>query len=426
MSIKVALRVKPRTKLNGNNDIYGFLRLCSTKYYFIRKSQYSTKKNVDENVVYKIDPKVKPLRDKILYSEYLCYEKIKLGYLKRLKLKQKLEEIEEKDRVVRQVNEPVFSVLLNRIDNSNSTDFKAKNETETLSDSDDKESRKIIHMPYAFTDSFNIVDMPVDKVQNIPKDTNDESSLNEMYKNLYEKYLETINSIEGKEKPSFVEYEETHLKEKFKNLRNVAYKWMDDYEQYNDMQENSTDWLYGSPNENTQISSVPCGGCGALLHCKDHALPGYLPSELFVGISEQELKQMVCQRCHFLKHYNTALEVKVSSEDYPELLKVIKTKKCAVILMIDLTDFPCSIWPNIGSILHPYTPVFVVGNKVDLLPKDSSTFENHVKTCILKALENAGIGLGNIKNVSLISAKTGYGVENFINKLHKLWGYKGI
>lgn len=423
LSIKVTLYTKLWTKFNKNNDIYGFLRLRSTKYPLIQKSQYSTKKNFDENVIYKIDPKVESLRDKILYSEYLFHEKIKLGYLKRLKLKQKLEQIQERKRVMQQVNEPAFSVILNHIGNNNCTDFKSINETETLSDLGDKKSSKIIHMPYAFTDSFKIVDMPV---ENIPKDKNDESSLNEMYKTLYEKYLETTNSIQGKEKPSFIEYEETYREQELKNLQNVASKWMDDYEQYNDMQENSSDWLYGSPNQNIEISSIPCGGCGALLHCKDHALPGYLPSELFLGVTNDELKSMICQRCHFLKHYNTALDVKVSSEDYPELLKVIKTKKCAVILMIDLTDFPCSIWPNIGSILHPYTPVFVVGNKIDLLPKDSSTFESHVKECISKAIEDAGIGEKNIKHISLISAKTGYGVEQFINKLHKLWGYKGI
>ncbi|XP_047356447.1 nitric oxide-associated protein 1 [Vespa velutina] len=424
LSIKIPLYMKLWANFNNNNDIYGFLRLCSMKYSFIQKSQYSTKKNVDENIVYEIDPKVIPLRDKILYSEYLSYEKIKLGYLKRLKLRNKLEKIQEEKRVIQQVNEPVFSVMLNRINNI-CTDFKTKNEIETLSDPDDRESRKIIHMPYAFTDSFKIVDTPADIVKNIPKDTDDKSSLNETYKNLYEKYLEATNSIQSEEKPSFVEYEEIYLEKKLKNLRNVAHKWMDDYEQYDDMQENSIDWLYGSPNENTQISSIPCGGCGALLHCKDHTLPGYLPSELFIGITDEELKNMICQRCHFLKHYNTALKVKVSSEDYPELLKVIKTKKCAVILIIDLTDFPCSIWPNIGSILHRHTPVFVVGNKIDLLPKDSPTFESHIKMCISKAIEDAGIGQNNIKHISLISAKTGYGIENFINKLHKLWRYKG-
>ena len=32
-----------------------------------------------------------------------------------------------------------------------------------------------------------------------------------------------------------------------------------------------------TPDYESEISSIPSGGCGALLHCKDVALPGYLP-----------------------------------------------------------------------------------------------------------------------------------------------------
>ncbi|KAI4502156.1 hypothetical protein M0802_002838 [Mischocyttarus mexicanus] len=427
--IKLAANVKLRTKFNRNHDIYCLLRLCFTKYSFIPKLQYSIKNNDDENVIYKIDPKVKELRHKILYSEYLSYEKMKLGYLNRIKIKKKLDEVKHQERILKQLNEPVFSVILNRTDNNNnnnnSADHITPNSRETLCDSDDMKSHNIIHMPYASTDSFKVVNISADKVENISKKMNNESSLNITYKNLYEKYLKTKNSIQCKEKQTFIEYEEKYRGKKLKNLENVAYNWMDDYEQYNDMNENPNDWLYGTPNQNSNISNIPCGGCGALLHCKNHSLPGYLPSEIFMGITNEELKIMVCQRCHFLKHYNTALEVKVSSEEYPELLKVIQTKKCAVILMVDLTDFPCSIWPDIGTILHPRTPIFVVGNKVDLLPKDSPSFENHIKKCLLRAVENTGILPKNIKHVSLISAKTEYGVEELINKLHNIWKYRG-
>lgn len=186
-------------------------------------------------------------------------------------------------------------------------------------------------------------------------------------------------------------------------------------------------WLshYGTPDPNSSISSVPCGGCGALLHCKDHAIPGYLPSELFLNKSEKRLRVMICQRCHFMKYYNTTLEVKVTPDEYSNLLKVIKKKKCAVILMVDLLDFPCSIWPEISNVLHPMTSVFLVGNKVDLLPQDSKTFFNHVKECLSQAVQNAGVNKKNIRHIELISAKTGYGIEELINKLHNLWKYKG-
>lgn len=35
-----------------------------------------------------------------------------------------------------------------------------------------------------------------------------------------------------------------------------------------------------------------------------------------------------------------------------------------VIVMIDLLDFPCSIWPGVVDIIGTDRPIIVVGNKV--------------------------------------------------------------
>ena len=34
---------------------------------------------------------------------------------------------------------------------------------------------------------------------------------------------------------------------------------------------------YDTPDYESKISPIPCGGCGALLQCKDGAVPRYLP-----------------------------------------------------------------------------------------------------------------------------------------------------
>ena len=210
------------------------------------------------------------------------------------------------------------------------------------------------------------------------------------------------------------------------DLSKVPSNWMTDYDQFDDkFEEESWEAHYGTPDPDSEVSSVPCGGCGALLHCKDSEIPGYLPSEIFKGQNNLELKSLICQRCHFMKYYHTSLDVKVSPEEYPQLLSVIKEKKCAVILMVDLTDFPGSIWPNISSLIGRRTPVFVVGNKIDLLPQDSSRFLERVNESLLNAVCEAGINRRNIKHVGLISAKSGYGIEELINKLQNLWKYRG-
>lgn len=118
-------------------------------------------------------------------------------------------------------------------------------------------------------------------------------------------------------------------------------RWMTNYEYYNDRKklnqnnyeldgDNETgvdavcSHYYGTPNPNFGVSRVPCGGCGALLHCSDPAIPGYLPSEIMSGRNDTQLKTLECQRCHFLKEYNIALDVSVQPEEYEKLLQSIR------------------------------------------------------------------------------------------------------
>lgn len=68
--------------------------------------------------------------------------------------------------------------------------------------------------------------------------------------------------------------------------------WMDDYESFNDMND-SVKSRFGTADPTVPVSKVACFGCGANLHCADGSLPGYLPSELFCGQSDDYLK--VCQ-----------------------------------------------------------------------------------------------------------------------------------
>lgn len=134
---------------------------------------------------------------------------------------------------------------------------------------------------------------------------------------------------------------------------------------------------------------------------------------------------MICQRCHFLKNYNTALKVKVNAEDYVNLISKIKDEYALAILMVDLTDFPCSIWPNIVDIIGTKRPVIVVGNKVDLLPQDSLDYLKHIKDCLEQSLIDSGLIETKIKHTCLVSAQTNYGVEDLITALYDIWPNRG-
>lgn len=86
---------------------------------------------------------------------------------------------------------------------------------------------------------------------------------------------------------------------------------------------------------------------------------------------------------------------------------------------------PSSIWPNIVDIIGHRRPVIVVGNKVDLLPRDADNHLAHVRASLQRAVAAQGIDATNIKHTCLISAHTGFGVEELITKLHNVWSYRG-
>ncbi|XP_024936849.1 nitric oxide-associated protein 1 isoform X2 [Cephus cinctus] len=393
----------------------------------IPNSLYSTTQQLDaRHKLPEIDPKVEALRSKLLYSDYFEKRKLKFGYANNKRI-ENMRMMRKKMRTWHElINTPAYSIALKYLTNEEKN-HEDKNH-EHLTEEEHLEENKgtaPIQMPYSNVAKSQIISDQDEFENPLP--------LNERYRILYEKYLQAKNTESlGQMELNFDDYLVQSSEENdttalsTDDVSQIPANWMVDYEFYNDENENNSySSYYGTPKPDVGTSSIPCGGCGALLHCRDIAIPGYLPSELFVGRTNNELKTMICQRCHFMKNYNTALKVNVSPDQYPELLKKLKGKKMAVILMVDLMDFPCSVWPDIMSIVGKHVPVFIVGNKVDLLPQDSSDFFVHVKKCLSKSLEESGIGKANIKDILLVSAKTGYGIEELINKLHNKWEYRG-
>ncbi|CAL8124782.1 unnamed protein product [Orchesella dallaii] len=181
----------------------------------------------------------------------------------------------------------------------------------------------------------------------------------------------------------------------------------------------------GTPNPRIPPSNVPCGGCGALIHCQDVSIPGYISSEKFENAHKMDLMGEICYRCSVLETQQATLNVNVSAEDYPRIVGKIKETFSMALLMVDLTDFPCSIWPGILDIIGPRRPVFLIGNKVDLLPQDSPQYLKHIENSLVKCAVDIGMLDANIMHTALISAKTGYGVEDLITTIFNIWKAKG-
>ena len=64
------------------------------------------------------------------------------------------------------------------------------------------------------------------------------------------------------------------------------------------------------------------------------------------------------------------LEVSVSPEDYPKAIEHLKDKDALILLVVDLLDFPGSVWPSILDLLGKNKKIILVANKIDLLLPD--------------------------------------------------------
>ena len=112
-----------------------------------------------------------------------------------------------------------------------------------------------------------------------------------------------------------------------------------------------THQLYGSPDPSVPASRTPCHGCGAVLHCRDPGVPGYMPSQIFLAAMPSQLKEILCQRCHLLKEFNLAIDVTAETMEFQAIADEIKKKSPAILLiMVDLVDLPHSFYSGFAGL----------------------------------------------------------------------------
>ncbi|KAG2461202.1 NOA1 protein, partial [Polypterus senegalus] len=179
--------------------------------------------------------------------------------------------------------------------------------------------------------------------------------------------------------------------------------------------------------ESVPVSDRRCSGCGAVLHCTDPGIPGHLPREKYARLlSEDTLDRAVCQRCHLLVHHNRALQAEVSADDFRRIAATIRPRPALVLHIVDLLDLPGSIVPDLTDLVGRNKHIFVLGNKVDLLPGDATGYLKRLRRQLERYCAECGLSAdAGLKGVHLISAKTGYGVEPLISSIQSSWKYRG-
>uniref|UniRef100_A0A4X1TVW4 Nitric oxide associated 1 n=3 Tax=Sus scrofa TaxID=9823 RepID=A0A4X1TVW4_PIG len=216
--------------------------------------------------------------------------------------------------------------------------------------------------------------------------------------------------------------------------------------------------VVGHPDPTVAPSGLNCSGCGAELHCQDPGVPGYLPSEKFLRAAAQAdggLARTVCQRCWLLVHHRRALRLQVSPEKYLELVSAAlrRPEPALVLYMVDLLDLPDALLRHLPALVGP-KQLIVLGNKVDLLPQDAPGYRQRIRERLWDDCARVGLlpppgsrrsqhpgrkqprdqaekanhsakSRAVLRDVRLISAKTGYGVEELISALQRSWRYRG-
>ena len=208
--------------------------------------------------------------------------------------------------------------------------------------------------------------------------------------------------------------------------------------------------------------SVFCAGCGAKLQSEFSNKLGYIPKEKldacvqavpslasqtsaknakstdqqasllsFTSEGEEEPSLSVpsqlpiCQRCFHLKHYNRALSVAVPDDDYLKHLSHLKEKRALILLMVDVLDFPGSLFPDLHHLLLPTSPVIIVANKKDLLPEGTANLIKRFERHLLQEVKETSLKGCFVKEVRFVSAKTGEGVDGLSNEIIQFWGNRG-
>ncbi|PAV57842.1 hypothetical protein WR25_19333, partial [Diploscapter pachys] len=182
--------------------------------------------------------------------------------------------------------------------------------------------------------------------------------------------------------------------------------------------------LVGTVDPERPATNMHCAGCGAQLHCKDSSLPGFLPLEVLEKVEHRRNRfktpQSLCRRCHLLKHHNFLLNVNVCDVDYKSMMSHLQLKEEAlIVLVVDMTDMPGSIHSQLPEIIGDRKPMIVVANKIDLLPPDAEFgYMKRCKQTVERAVAKQGLTERfNIIHTALISAKTGFGIEELITEI---------
>lgn len=160
-----------------------------------------------------------------------------------------------------------------------------------------------------------------------------------------------------------------------------------------------------------------CKGCGALIQHEDKTLPGYMTERI---MASSENRSVLCQRCYRLRHYRDIITYSLSNDDYINIINRIAKEDALIVKIVDIFDFTGSFVPAIKR-LTGNEDVILVGNKMDLLPKNVKP--DRILNWLKMMLSNEGF---SVLDSILISAKYGNNFDELMNLIMKHKGNRNV
>lgn len=207
-----------------------FVKYNKILYYSV--SIPNNEPKVDNDKKDELSELIDKYEEKIIYSSAIEDQKLKLGYTKNKIFENKLVKKIQKEVLIRNCIEPL-PVSLKYLNKK----LESNNFNEEIIENVEHEEQ--------------VTQFPFDTVDKFEENNNNNPHLREEF-------------VERSIKDEILARKAELDKEGKSN-------WMTDYEYYDDsVVEDQNSWQinYGTPNPKSSVSNVPCGGCGALLHCK--------------------------------------------------------------------------------------------------------------------------------------------------------------
>ena len=166
---------------------------------------------------------------------------------------------------------------------------------------------------------------------------------------------------------------------------------------------------------------MKCHSCGAYMQTEKNDYPGFIDPKKLPSLIQNSFEEFVCSNCHSLKNKNKKLLTSVNKDSILRQFQHLPTTLALVLYIVDVTDLHGSVFPNLLEMIGKRKRIIIVGNKVDMLATDDGPRKQEMN--IMKILKQHSIPdepeIANIKDVCLVSGKTGYGIEKLIVLINK-------